>query len=206
MFSGPQFGDDFDPSLVTRSELATSLINFATNTALGETQVTSIQALTQAQGNSTIIASLDQRVTAELANKLEATSLAPYALQTSVTQLALDQAATNQALQTAQLATSILQSSVNTSLSLKANQNDLDAVNLLLQNAVTSSVLDTAFIPYSTTTSVNQSIAISKGVIESTAAATYATQQQVTQLSVDVAGKTSQADLTLALQNYNTSA
>ena len=86
MFSGPQSGDDFDPSLVTRSELATSLLNFATNTGLGETQVTSIQALTQAQGNSTIISSLDQRVTSELANKLEAGSLTSYALQTSVTQ------------------------------------------------------------------------------------------------------------------------
>ena len=146
MFTGPLTGDDVDPSVITRSDLTASLLTFATNTALGETQVTSIQALTQAQGNSTIIASLDQRVTAELANKLEGTSLAPYALQTSVTELALDHVSTNQAIQTAQLALSILQSSVNTSLSLKANQNDLDAVNLLLQSAVTSSVLDTAFI------------------------------------------------------------
>ena len=101
MFTGPLTEEDVDPSVITRCDLTASLITFATTTALGETQVTSIQALTQSTGNSPIIASLHQRVTAELANKLEGTSLAPYALQASVTQLALDHEWTNQALQTA---------------------------------------------------------------------------------------------------------
>ncbi len=209
MFSGPQVGDDFDPAQVSRSEIAATLLGFATTTALGETQTTAISALTQAQGNATVISALDQRVSGELASKVGAAALAPYALQTAVTtavtQLALDQATTNLALQSAQTATNLLQSSVQSSLALKADRSTLEALALQLQGASSTDSVLGALVPYSTTTQINQAIAISKGTIESTAASTYASQQQVTQLSVDVAAKTSQSDLQTVLQSYNSS-
>ena len=68
MFSGPQIGDDFDPSTVMRSELTSTLLGYASNTALGETQATALSALTQAQGNTSVISALDQRVSGELAS------------------------------------------------------------------------------------------------------------------------------------------
>jgi hypothetical protein len=207
MFSGPQIGDDFDPSQITRSEVTATLLGFATTTALGETQTTALTALTQAQGTSTLLNALDQRVSGELASKLEAGALTPYALQTgvttAVTQLALDQVATNLAVQSAQNATSILQSSLQSSLALKADQSALEALTLQLQGVSSTESVLGALVPYSTTVQTNQSIAITKGAIESTAAATYATQQQVTQLSVEVAGNLSQAELTQALAIYS---
>ncbi len=74
---------------------------------------------------------------------------------------------------------------------------------LQLESAVTTDLLESMLVPCSTTSQTSQNIAILKGVIESTAAATYATQQQVTSLSVDIAGKTSQADLTQASATYS---
>ena len=180
MFSGPQVGDDFDPAQVSRSEIAATLLGFATTTALGETQTTAISALTQAQGNAIVLSALDQRVSGELASKVGAAALAPYALQTAVTtavtQLALDQATTNLALQSAQTATNILQSSVQSSLALKADRSTLEALALQVQGVSSTDSVLGALVPYSTTTQVNQAIAISKGTIESTAADTYASQ------------------------------
>ncbi len=126
-------------------------------------------------------------------------------MTTAVTQLALDQGMTNLALQSAQNATSILQSSVQSSLALKADRSSVEALALQVQSASSTDSVLAALIPYSTTTQINQAIAMSKGAIESTAAATYASQQLVTQLSVDVAAKTSQSDLATALQSYNSS-
>ena len=112
----------------------------------------------------------------ELASKLEAAALTPYALQTGVTtaitQLALDQAAANLTLQGAQNATSILQSSLQSSLALKADQAALEALSLQLQGVSSTESVLGALVPYSTTAQTNQSIAIAKGAIEATAAAT----------------------------------
>ncbi len=80
MFSGPLAGDDSDPSQVSRSEVAVTLLGFATTVPLGETQATALSALTQAQGNTAVISSLDQRVSGELASKLDAAALLPYKL------------------------------------------------------------------------------------------------------------------------------
>ena len=101
------------------------------------------------------------------------------------------------------MATSVLQSSVQSSLAVKADQSTLEALALQLQGVSSTDSVLGALVPYSTTAQTNQSIAISKGAIESTAAATYATQQQVTQLSVEVASKLSQAELTQALTSYS---
>ena len=159
MFSGPQIGDDFDPAQVTRSEIAATLLGFATTSALGETQTTALSALTQAQGNTSLIGALDQRVSGELASKLDASALTPYALQTgvttAVTQLALDQAATNLAVQSAQNATNILQSSLQSSLALKADQSALEALALQLQGVSSTESVLTSLIPYSTAAQTN---------------------------------------------------
>ena len=206
MFSGPQIGDEFDPSNVTRSELATTLLGFATSTALGETQTSALSALTQAQGNTSFINALDQRVSGELASKLDAAALTPYALQTGVTtaitQLALDQAAANLTLQGAQNATSLLQSSLQSSLALKADQSALEAVRLALVEKVSNDHLDTALLPYATSTQVSQSVALAKAEVQALAAASYGTRPEVTQLTIDVSGKTSHSDLINALSNY----
>ncbi len=204
MFTGPLTGDDFDPQLVTRSEVNANLQNYATNIALGEVQATALQGLTTALGNSTIATSLDQRITAELALKLEMGSLTPYALQTSITQLSLQQLSTNTALQNATQTTSLLQSSTASSLSLKADQSSLDSISTALSQRVTSSGLETALIPYATATQTAQSLAVAKGVIEATAASTYATQQLVTNLSIDLSAKTSLADVSQALTAFST--
>ena len=204
MFTGPLTGDDYDPQLVTRAEVTSGLLNYATNVALGEVQATALQGLTQAQGNTSIATALDQRVTAELALKLEAGALAPYALQASVTQLSLEQLTTNTALQNATQTTSLLQSSTSTSLGLKADKSALDSLTTALDQRVTATALEAALTPYATATQTAQSLAVAKGVIEATAASTYATQQLVTNLSIDVAAKTSHADVSQALTAFST--
>ncbi len=206
MFTSTTTGDDIlDNDLVTLSQLNAALLNYASNAALGGTQASATQALTRADGNASVILALDQRVTAEMAAKLSLTDLAPYVTQGALTTMGQNVAANTSATQLVQQAVGNLQTNVTSSLSLKADQSALEAVNLLLLSAVTRDLLDALLVPYSTATQTNQAIAISKGVIESTAAATYATQNQVTQLSVDVAGKTSQSDLTTALQGYSSS-
>ena len=206
MFTSTTTGDDIlDNDLVTLSQLNAALLNYASNAALGGTQASATQALTRADGNASVILALDQRVTAEMAAKLSLTDLAPYVTQGALTTMGQNVAANTLATQLVQQAVGNLQTNVASSLSLKADQSALEAINLLLLSAVTRDLLDALLVPYSTATQTNQAIAISKGVIESTAAATYATQNQVTQLSVDVAGKTSQSDLTTALQGYSSS-
>ena len=75
MFTSTTTGDDStDANLINRSQLNAALLNYASNTALMETQATASLATGVAQGNTTLIGSLDQRVTAEMATKL--TSLA----------------------------------------------------------------------------------------------------------------------------------
>ncbi len=204
MFTSTTTGDDIlDNDLVTRSQLNAALLNFASNVDLGSTQNSTNQALTRADGNTSVILALDQRVTAEMATKLSSTDLVPYATQSSLTDLGQTVSINASAAQLAQLAVVNLQTSVANSLSLKADQSALEAINLLLLSAVTRDLLDALLVPYSTTAQTNQAIAVNKGVIESTAAATYATQNQVTQLSVEVAAKTTQAELTQALASYS---
>ena len=78
MFTSPTTGDDIlDNDLVNRSQLNAALLNYASNAALGGTQASATQALTRADGNTSVILELDQRVTAEMAAKLSITDLAP---------------------------------------------------------------------------------------------------------------------------------
>ena len=94
----------------------------SSNVALGQTQTSTTLALTKAEGNTTVLNALDQRITAELATKLTSSDLNPYATQTSVTELGALVAVNASAAQLAQLAVAALQASVNSALSLKADQ------------------------------------------------------------------------------------
>jgi hypothetical protein len=86
MFSSTVTGDDYDPQIVTNSALNIALQNYATNINLGEVQTTATTAITQSLGNTSVISALDQRLTTELAAKLSADQLSPYALQTDLIQ------------------------------------------------------------------------------------------------------------------------
>ena len=78
MFTSTTTGDDAtDADLINRSQLNAALLNYASNTALMETQTTASLATGVAQGNTTLLGSLDQRVTSEMATKLTQASLAP---------------------------------------------------------------------------------------------------------------------------------
>ena len=181
MFTGPLTGDDNnDPTFVSKGELALSLLSYATNVSVGQTNTTATQALTASQGNATVMAALDQRITAELSAKLEAHDLSPYALEATVVQLGIQAAATTAALQTAQLATGTLQSSVSNSLALKADQAALEAVHLTLAEKASITGMEAALLPYATSTQVYQSVALAKAEVQALAAASYGTRAEVT--------------------------
>ena len=59
-----------------------------------------------------------------------------------------------------------------------------------------------ALLPYATSTQLTQSVALSQATVQALAAASYGTRAEVTQLTIDVAGKTSHSDLINALSNY----
>ena len=80
MFTSTTTGDDFlDAELVNRSQLNAALLNYASNVALGQAQTSTTLALTRAEGNTTVLSALDQRITAELATKLTSSDLNPFA-------------------------------------------------------------------------------------------------------------------------------
>ena len=203
MFTSPTTGDDAaDAGLINRSQLNSALLNYASNVSLGETQATAALAVGAAQGNTTLLGSLDQRVTAELATKLTQDSLTPYALQSDVTRLGLDVSANALALQLVQASSSASQTGLSSGLGFKADQSDLEATNLLMASKISQDQLSTALLPYATSTQLTQSVALSQATVQTLAAASYGTRAEVTQLTIDVAGKTSQSDLIKALPNY----
>ena len=99
MFTSPTTGDDASDADLNRSQLNAALLNYASTTSLMATQTTASLAGVAAQGNTTLIGALDQRVTAEMAAKLTQASLAPYALQSDITRLGDDVTANALALQ-----------------------------------------------------------------------------------------------------------
>jgi hypothetical protein len=145
MFTSTTTGDDFaDSELVSRSQLNAAFTNFASNVALGETQSSALQALTKADGNTSVILALDQRVTAEMATKMGVGEMGSYATQSSLTELGLTVTSNASVAQSAQLALGNQQTSLTSALGLKADQSALEAVNLQLLSAVTSELLDAA--------------------------------------------------------------
>ena len=203
MFTSPVTGDDSsDANLINRAQLNSALLNYATNTGLVATQTTASLAAAAAQGNTTLIESLDQRVTAEMAAKLTQASLSPYALQSDITRLGDEVTANASALQVLQASIGASQTGLSSGLGFKADQSDLEATNLLMASKISQEQLGVALLPLATSTQLSQSIALAQATAQTLAAASYGTRQEVTQLTIDVAGKSSQSDLINALSNY----
>ena len=142
---------------------------------------------TAASGNNAAaIQSLDARVTAELASKLDSSALAP-AIAPLATAAAL--AATDG--QVAAHGSSIvaLQSSLTTGLSNKADQSTFDVLEGVVATKSTPDGVDLRLSNYSTTAAMNGSIASANNATLATVAANYGLKTVVDQHSLDIAAR-----------------
>ena len=177
MFEGPvtgnvpevlDNGEVTDGTHVTAGQLALALTPYA--------QVTDLAVNTAASGNNAAaIQSLDDRVTAELASKLDSGELAP-----AIAPLAMAAALATTDGQVAAHGSSIaaLQSSLTTGLSNKADQSAFDVLEGVL-----------ATTNYSTTAAMNGSIASANNATLATVAANYGLKTVVDQHSLDIAAR-----------------
>ena len=153
MFEGPvtgnipevlDNGEVTDGTHVTAGQLALALTPYA--------QVTDLAVNTAAAGNNAAaIQSLDDRVTAELASKLDSSALAPAmaaALATTDGQVAAHGSSI-----------AALQSSLTTGLSNKADQSAFDVLEGVVATKSTPDGVDLKLSNYSTTAAMNSSIA-----------------------------------------------
>ena len=158
MFEGPvtgnipevlDNGEVTDGTHVTAGQLALALTPYA--------QVTDLAVNTAASGNNAAaIQSLDDRVTAELASKLDSSALAP-----AIAPLATAAALATTDGQVAAHGSSIaaLQSSLTTGLSNKADQSAFDVLEGVVATKSTPDSVDLKLSNYSTTAAMNGSIA-----------------------------------------------
>ena len=207
MFSGPATGDTGDGnSLVTVTALNSTLAGYVTDAQLAQTETNVAQNAAGIAANAAAIASLEGSTVASLSAKADSASLAAYA---TVAQLSgygsqADVSAAQSASAAAQASVSTLSTSVNASLSQKADQSALDALSATVDGKASTDALSAALVPYSTTTQMNSAIAAQAGTTLATVSGAYATQAQVNELQVSLAGKASAADITSALQPYST--
>ena len=176
MFEGPvtgnipevlDNGEVTDGTHVTAGQLALALTPYA--------QVADLAVNTAASGNNAAaIQSLDDRVTAELASKLDSSALAP----------AIDG-------QVAAHGSSIaaLQSSLTTGLSNKADQSAFDVLEGVVATKSTPDGVDLKLSNYSTTAAMNGSIASANNATLATVAANYGLKTVVDQRSLDIAAR-----------------
>ena len=155
-------------------------------TELGEpvsnAQVTDLAVNTAASGNNAAaIQSLDDRVAAELASKLDSSALAP-----AIAPLATAAALATTDGQVAAHGSSIaaLQSSLTTGLSNKADQSAFDVLEGVV---ATKSTLELS--NYSTTAAMNGSIASANNATLATVAANYGLKTVVDQHSLEIAAR-----------------
>ena len=163
-----------DGTHVTAGQLALALTPYA--------QVTDLAVNTAASGNNAAaIQSLDDRVTAELASKLDSSALAP-----AIAPLATAAALATTDGQVAAHGSSIaaLQSSLTTGLSNKADQ--LEGV---VATKSTPDGVDLKLSNYSTTAAMNGSIASANNAALATVAANYGLKTVVDQHSLDIAAR-----------------
>ena len=138
-------GEVTDSTHVTAGQLALALTPYA--------QVTDL-AVNTAAANAAAIQSLDDRVTAELASKLDSSALAP-AIAVVATAAAL--ATTDGQVAAHGSSIAALQSSLTTGLSNKADQSAFDVLEGVV--ATKSTPVDLKLSNYSTTAAMNGSIA-----------------------------------------------
>ena len=158
MFEGPVTGNI--PEVLDNGEVTDSTHVAAGQLALALTpyaQVTDLAVNTAAAGNNAAaIQSLDDRVTAELASKLDSSALAP-----AIAPLATAAALATTDGQVAAHGSSIaaLQSSLTTGLSNKADQSAFDVLEGVVATKSTPDGVDLKLSNYSTTAAMNGSIA-----------------------------------------------
>ena len=187
MFEGPvtgnipevlDNGEVTDGTHVTAGQLALALTPYA--------QVTDLAVNTAASGNNAAaIQSLDDRVTAELASKLDSSALAP-----AIAPLATAAALATTDGQVAAHGSSIaaLQSSLTTGLSNKADQSAFDVLEGVVATKSTPDGVDLKLSNYSTTAAMNGSIASANNATLATVAANYGLLDiaaRITPLEVD---------------------
>ena len=187
MFEGPvtgnipevlDNGEVTDGTHVTAGQLALALTPYA--------QVTDLAVNTAAAGNNAAaIQSLDDRVTAELASKLDSSALAPIAPLATAAALATTDG------QVAAHGSSIaaLQSSLTTGLSNKADQSAFDVLEGVVATKSTPDGVDLKLSNYSTTAAMNGSIASANNATLATVAANYGLKTVVDQHSLDIAAR-----------------
>ena len=187
MFEGPvtgnipevlDNGEVTDGTHVTAGQLALALTPYA--------QVTDLAVNTAAAGNNAAaIQSLDDRVTAELASKLDSSALAP-----AIAPLATAAALATTDGQVAAHGSSIaaLQSSLTTGLSNKADQSAFDVLEGVVATKSTPDGVDLKLSNYSTTAAMNGSIASANNATLATVAANYL-KTVVDQHSLDIAAR-----------------
>ena len=188
MFEGPvtgnipevlDNGEVTDGTHVTAGQLALALTPYA--------QVTDLAVNTAASGNNAAaIQSLDDRVTAELASKLDSSALAP-----AIAPLATAAALATTDGQVAAHGSSIaaLQSSLTTGLSNKADQSAFDVLEGVVATKSTPDSVDLKLSNYSTTAAMNGSIASANNATLATVAANYGLKTVVDQHSLDIAAR-----------------
>ena len=188
MFEGPVTGNTpevldngevTDGTHVTAGQLALALTPYA--------QVTDLAVNTAASGNNAAaIQSLDDRVTAELASKLDSSALAP-----AIAPLATAAALATTDGQVAAHGSSIaaLQSSLTTGLSNKADQSAFDVLEGVVATKSTPDGVDLKLSNYSTTAAMNGSIASANNATLATVAANYGLKTVVDQHSLDIAAR-----------------
>ena len=144
-------------------------------------QVTDLAVNTTASGNNAAAMSLDDRVTAELASKLDSSALAP----------AIAPLATAAALATTAHGSSIaaLQSSLTTGLSNKADQSAFDVLEGVVATKSTPDSVDLKLSNYSTMAAMNGSIASANNATLATVAANCGLKTVVDQHSLDIAAR-----------------
>ena len=190
MFEGPvtgnipevlDNGEVTDGTHVTAGQLALALTPYA--------QVTDLAVNTAASGNNAAaIQSLDDRVTAELASKLDSSALAP-----AIAPLATAAALATTDGQVAAHGSSIaaLQSSLTTGLSNKADQSAFDVLEGVVATKSTPDGVDLKLSNYSTTAAMNGSIASANNATLATVAANCGLLSVVDQHSLDIAARIS---------------
>ena len=188
MFEGPvtgnipevlDNGEVTDGTHVTAGQLALALTPYA--------QVTDLAVNTAASGNNAAaIQSLDDRVTPELASKLDSSALAP-----AIAPLATAAALATTDGQVAAHGSSIaaLQSSLTTGLSNKADQSAFDVLEGVVATKSTPDGVDLKLSNYSTTAAMNGSIASANNATLATVAANYGLKTVVDQHSLDIAAR-----------------
>ena len=195
MFEGPVTGNI--PQVLDNGEVTTHVT--AGQLALALTpyaQVTDLAVNTAASGNNAAaIQSLDDRVTAELASKLDSSALAP-----AIAPLATAAALATTDGQVAAHGSSIaaLQSSLTTGLSNKADQSAFDVLEGVVAMKSTPDGVDLKLSNYSTTAAMNGSIASANNA---TLAANYGLKTVVDQHSLDIAARVTPLEVDTKVAN-----